>query len=53
MEDFPFIDAPGARLIGDGYALLAELGAVSDDDERNDADRRRLRSCRSIRASAA
>ena len=34
VEDFPFIDAPGARLIGDGYALLAELGAVSDDDER-------------------
>ncbi|APR03389.1 ATP-dependent RNA helicase HrpA [Thauera chlorobenzoica] len=34
VEDFPFIDAPGSRLIGDGYALLAELGAVSDDDER-------------------
>ncbi len=34
VEDFPFIDAPGSRLIGDGYALLAELGAVSEDDER-------------------
>ena len=34
VEDFPFIDAPGSRLIGDGYALLAELGAVTDDDER-------------------
>ncbi|MFU2486665.1 ATP-dependent RNA helicase HrpA [Thauera sp. WH-1] len=34
VEDFPFLDAPGSRLIGDGYALLAELGAVSDDDER-------------------
>jgi len=34
VEDFPFIDAPGSRLIGDGYALLAELGVVTDDDER-------------------
>ena len=34
VEDFPFIDAPGSRLIGDGYALLAELGAVTDDEER-------------------
>ncbi|WP_232756730.1 ATP-dependent RNA helicase HrpA [Thauera phenolivorans] len=34
VEDFPFIDAPGSRLIGDGYALLAELGAVTEDDER-------------------
>ncbi|MBP8216411.1 MAG: ATP-dependent RNA helicase HrpA [Thauera sp.] len=34
VEDFPFIDAPGSRLIGDGYALLAELGAITDDDER-------------------
>lgn len=34
VEDFPFIDAPGSRLISDGYALLAELGAVSDDEAR-------------------
>ncbi|WP_345793135.1 ATP-dependent RNA helicase HrpA [Thauera sp. JM12B12] len=34
VEDFPFIDAPGSRLIGDGYALLAELGAVTDDEAR-------------------
>ena len=34
VEDFPFIDAPGSRLIGDGYALLNELGAVSDDEAR-------------------
>ena len=33
VEDFPFLDAPSARLISDGYQLLAELGAV---DERND-----------------
>lgn len=34
VEDFPFIDAPGSRLIGDGYALLTELGAVTDDEAR-------------------
>ncbi len=32
VEDFPFIDPPGSRLIGDGHALLAELGAVAEDD---------------------
>ncbi|MDR1423125.1 MAG: ATP-dependent RNA helicase HrpA [Azoarcus sp.] len=31
VEDFPFIDPPGSRLIGDGYALLSELGAIDDD----------------------
>ncbi|MDR0702097.1 MAG: ATP-dependent RNA helicase HrpA [Azoarcus sp.] len=31
VEDFPFIDPPGARLISDGYALLAELGAISEE----------------------
>ena len=33
VEEFPFLDAPAPRAIADGYALLAELGAV---DERND-----------------
>ncbi|GHT84205.1 ATP-dependent helicase [Betaproteobacteria bacterium] len=37
VENFPFIDAPGSRLIGDGYALLAELGAIND--EGNEAAR--------------
>ncbi|MBX9810900.1 MAG: ATP-dependent RNA helicase HrpA [Burkholderiales bacterium] len=32
VEDFPFLDPPGPRMIADGYQLLAELGAV---DERN------------------
>ncbi|MFC3283424.1 ATP-dependent RNA helicase HrpA [Litchfieldella rifensis] len=32
IEDFPFIDAPDARFIKDGFRLLFELGAV---DERN------------------
>lgn len=36
VEDFPFLDAPGSRMIADGYQLLAELGAV---DERNQITR--------------
>ncbi len=32
VEDFPFIDAPTPRAIGDGYQLLNELGAVDDDN---------------------
>ena len=31
--DFPFVDAPDARFVKDGYRLLFELGAV-DDAER-------------------
>ena len=30
IEDFPFVDAPAARMIADGYQLLAELGAVDE-----------------------
>jgi ATP-dependent helicase HrpA len=33
VEDFPFIEAPSKRAISDGYQLLAELGAVDDDNE--------------------
>ena len=33
VEDFPFLEAPGSRMIADGYQLLSELGAV---DERNE-----------------
>jgi len=32
VEDFPFLDAPSARAIDDGYQLLGELGAF--DTER-------------------
>ncbi|WP_255440236.1 ATP-dependent RNA helicase HrpA [Caenimonas sedimenti] len=32
VEDFPFIDPPARRAITDGYQLLAELGAVDDDN---------------------
>src|SRR5580698_7307648 len=30
-EDFPFIDAPDARALNDGYRLLQELQALEDD----------------------
>jgi len=33
VEDFPFIEAPSGRAIADGYQLLAELGAVDDQNE--------------------
>jgi ATP-dependent helicase HrpA len=33
VEDFPFVEAPPKKAISDGYALLAELGAVDDDNE--------------------
>ncbi|MGE5129151.1 MAG: ATP-dependent RNA helicase HrpA [Sphingomonadaceae bacterium] len=39
VEDFPFLDAPGSRAIADGYALLAELGAVDEANELTDAGR--------------
>jgi ATP-dependent helicase HrpA len=33
VTQFPFIEAPSARLITDGYLLLQELGAVNDKRE--------------------
>jgi ATP-dependent helicase HrpA len=30
VEDFPFVEAPSARAIADGYSLLMELGAVDE-----------------------
>jgi len=33
VDDFPFIDPPLPRMITDGYQLLAELGAVNDQQE--------------------
>jgi ATP-dependent helicase HrpA len=30
-EEFPFIDAPDSRALGDGYRLLQELQALDDD----------------------
>ena len=39
IEDFPFIDPPVARAIQDGYALLAELGAVDEANELTETGR--------------
>ena len=33
IEDFAFIEPPQGRAMADGYQLLAELGAVDDDNE--------------------
>ncbi|WP_084389618.1 ATP-dependent RNA helicase HrpA [Polaromonas jejuensis] len=33
VEEFAFIEPPQRRAIADGYQLLAELGAVDDDNE--------------------
>src|SRR5438045_5894391 len=33
VADFQFLDPPSARAITDGYALLAELGAVDEQNE--------------------
>lgn len=30
VEQFPFLEAPAPRMIADGYALLAELGAIDE-----------------------
>jgi ATP-dependent helicase HrpA len=39
IEDFPFIDPPAPRAIQDGYALLAELGAVDEANELTETGR--------------
>ncbi len=36
VERFPFLEAPNSRAIADGYQLLAELGAVDDDNALTD-----------------
>ena len=33
VEDFPFLEAPPRRAVADGYQLLAELGAVDEQNE--------------------
>ncbi len=32
IEDFPFLEAPPRKAIGDGYQLLLELGAVTSEN---------------------
>jgi ATP-dependent helicase HrpA len=39
VEDFPFLDPPSPRAIADGYALLAELGAVDDAKQLTETGR--------------
>ena len=39
VEEFPFLDPPVPRAIADGYALLAELGAVDEANELTDEGR--------------
>ena len=39
IEDFPFLEPPPRKAIADGYALLAELGAVDERNELTDTGR--------------
>ncbi len=43
VEDFPFLDPPSGRAISDGYGLLAELGAVDEDNRLTDVGRQLAR----------
>ena len=43
IEEFPFLDPPSPKAIADGYALLAELGAVDEARALTDAGRRLAR----------
>ena len=43
VEDFPFIDAPNARSISEGYRVLEELGALDDDKNLTPLGRRLAR----------
>ncbi len=38
-SDFPFVEAPGERAIGDGYRRLAELGGVDERKQLTDIGR--------------
>ena len=40
VEEFPFIDPPVSKAIQDGYALLAELGAVDEAGELTETGKR-------------
>jgi ATP-dependent helicase HrpA len=39
VEEFPFLDAPSPKAISEGYALLAELGAVDEDNALSEIGR--------------
>jgi len=40
VENFPFVEAPNPRAIGDGWRRLMELGAVGEDKRLTDIGRR-------------
>ncbi len=40
VEQFPFVEMPNTRAIGDGYRRLAELGAVDEHKKLTDTGRR-------------
>ncbi len=42
-EDFPFIDAPPRRLIGEAWQTLTELGAIDDERQLNALGKRLAR----------
>jgi len=39
VREFPFVQAPPARAISDGYAILGELGAIDDAGELTETGR--------------
>ncbi len=39
VERFPFLEAPPAKAIGDGYTLLQELGALDDERQLTEVGR--------------
>jgi ATP-dependent helicase HrpA len=43
VDDFPFVEPPEPRAITDGFALLEELGAVSEDRRLTDTGRQLAR----------
>ncbi len=43
VAEFPFLEAPSARLINDGYQLLQELGAVTERREITELGRQMAR----------
>jgi len=43
IEEFPFIDPPSPKAIQDGYALLAELGAVDEAKDLTETGRQLAR----------
>jgi ATP-dependent helicase HrpA len=43
VERFPFLDPPQPRMIADGYQLLAELGAVDDENHLTPVGRKLAR----------